>query len=69
MDEDQVSYNRRNFSARRFEHVAQRRSLTGVALLEDILANGCSDLAGVQKLLKSRSTTRQANEALRNGSC
>ena len=68
MDEDQVSYNQRNFSARRFWHVARRGSLTGVALLGDILANGCWDLAGIQKLLKPHSTIRQANEALCDGS-
>jgi len=45
-----------------------RDSLTGVALLEDKFANGCWDLAGINKLLKPRSAARQSNEALRDGS-
>lgn len=43
-------------------------SLTGVTLLEDKFANGCWDLVGIKKLLKTRSSTRQSNEALRDGS-
>jgi len=45
-----------------------RGSLTGVALLEDKIANGRWDLAGIKKLFKPRSAARQSNEALRDGS-
>jgi len=42
-------------------------SLTGVALLEDILALEGRYVVRIQKLFDSRSTRRQTNEALRYG--
>jgi hypothetical protein len=58
----------RNFQRGPFSACGARDSLTRIALLEDIVTNGCWDLARVKKLLKPRSATQQANEAFRDGS-